>query len=85
MRNRLCTLARLEVKGADQGGDPPPGTQSHPLSPSQPERGRFLHFHSVTFWVGNAKQVEAWARPWSGQRAGRREGLGDRGGLQLSL
>ncbi|KAK1328621.1 hypothetical protein QTO34_012194 [Cnephaeus nilssonii] len=57
MRNRLCTLARLEVKGADQGGDPPPGTQSHPLSPSQPERGRFLHFHSVTFWVGNAKQA----------------------------
>ncbi|VTJ59875.1 Hypothetical predicted protein [Marmota monax] len=23
----------------------------------QPERGRFLHFHSVTFWVGNAKQA----------------------------
>ncbi|XP_036869900.2 4-hydroxyphenylpyruvate dioxygenase isoform X3 [Manis javanica] len=23
----------------------------------KPERGRFLHFHSVTFWVGNAKQA----------------------------
>uniref|UniRef100_A0A8B9WUW1 4-hydroxyphenylpyruvate dioxygenase n=1 Tax=Bos mutus grunniens TaxID=30521 RepID=A0A8B9WUW1_BOSMU len=23
----------------------------------KPERGRFLHFHSVTFWVGNAKQI----------------------------
>lgn len=23
----------------------------------QPERGQFLHFHSLTFWVGNAKQV----------------------------
>ncbi|VTJ59879.1 4-hydroxyphenylpyruvate dioxygenase isoform X1 [Marmota monax] len=24
---------------------------------AKPERGRFLHFHSVTFWVGNAKQA----------------------------
>ncbi|XP_010602694.1 4-hydroxyphenylpyruvate dioxygenase isoform X5 [Fukomys damarensis] len=24
---------------------------------AKPERGRFLHFHSVTFWVGNAKQI----------------------------
>ncbi|XP_020019263.1 4-hydroxyphenylpyruvate dioxygenase isoform X1 [Castor canadensis] len=23
----------------------------------KPEKGRFLHFHSVTFWVGNAKQA----------------------------
>uniref|UniRef100_A0A670JUY9 4-hydroxyphenylpyruvate dioxygenase n=1 Tax=Podarcis muralis TaxID=64176 RepID=A0A670JUY9_PODMU len=23
----------------------------------KPERGRFLHFHSLTFWVGNAKQA----------------------------
>ncbi|KAG8146045.1 hypothetical protein E2320_012461 [Naja naja] len=23
----------------------------------KPARGRFLHFHSVTFWVGNAKQA----------------------------
>uniref|UniRef100_A0A7N4PKH8 4-hydroxyphenylpyruvate dioxygenase n=1 Tax=Sarcophilus harrisii TaxID=9305 RepID=A0A7N4PKH8_SARHA len=23
----------------------------------QPPRGRFLHFHSITFWVGNAKQA----------------------------
>uniref|UniRef100_A0A8C8Z1F0 4-hydroxyphenylpyruvate dioxygenase n=1 Tax=Prolemur simus TaxID=1328070 RepID=A0A8C8Z1F0_PROSS len=34
------------------------GTQPHP-SLLQPERGRFLHFHSVTFWVGNAKQAAA--------------------------
>ncbi|XP_004843929.1 4-hydroxyphenylpyruvate dioxygenase isoform X1 [Heterocephalus glaber] len=26
---------------------------------AKPERGRFLHFHSVTFWVGNAKQAAA--------------------------
>uniref|UniRef100_A0A0N8ETK4 4-hydroxyphenylpyruvate dioxygenase n=1 Tax=Heterocephalus glaber TaxID=10181 RepID=A0A0N8ETK4_HETGA len=26
---------------------------------AKPERGRFLHFHSVTFWVGNAKQASA--------------------------
>ncbi|XP_046302074.1 4-hydroxyphenylpyruvate dioxygenase-like [Marmota monax] len=24
---------------------------------AKPVRGRFLHFHSVTFWVGNAKQA----------------------------
>jgi len=23
----------------------------------QPDKGRFLHFDHVTFWVGNAKQV----------------------------
>ncbi|XP_044296626.1 4-hydroxyphenylpyruvate dioxygenase [Varanus komodoensis] len=23
----------------------------------KPDRGRFLHFHSLTFWVGNAKQA----------------------------
>uniref|UniRef100_A0A6J0UCL8 4-hydroxyphenylpyruvate dioxygenase n=1 Tax=Pogona vitticeps TaxID=103695 RepID=A0A6J0UCL8_9SAUR len=23
----------------------------------KPEKGRFLHFHSLTFWVGNAKQA----------------------------
>uniref|UniRef100_A0A4X1UAB3 4-hydroxyphenylpyruvate dioxygenase n=1 Tax=Sus scrofa TaxID=9823 RepID=A0A4X1UAB3_PIG len=26
----------------------------------KPERGRFLHFHSVTFWVGNAKQAASY-------------------------
>lgn len=35
-----------------------PGTHPPRSSLMQPERGRFLHFHSVTFWVGNAKQVE---------------------------
>ncbi|OWK14660.1 HPD, partial [Cervus elaphus hippelaphus] len=25
-----------------------------------PESGRFLHFHSVTFWVGNAKQAASY-------------------------
>ncbi|KAJ7419337.1 4-hydroxyphenylpyruvate dioxygenase [Willisornis vidua] len=23
----------------------------------KPTRGRFIHFHSITFWVGNAKQI----------------------------
>ncbi|XP_019394277.1 PREDICTED: 4-hydroxyphenylpyruvate dioxygenase isoform X1 [Crocodylus porosus] len=26
----------------------------------KPERGRFLHFHSITFWVGNAKQAASY-------------------------
>lgn len=52
--------------------DPLPGLSLAPSLLLQPEKGRFLHFHSVTFWVGNAKQVEARARCWSGQRAGKK-------------
>lgn len=47
----------LEV-GVRWKGNLLPGIQLQPSSVLQPERGRFLHFHSVTFWVGNAKQVE---------------------------
>ncbi|KAI1233122.1 4-hydroxyphenylpyruvate dioxygenase, partial [Lamprotornis superbus] len=25
-----------------------------------PQRGRFIHFHSITFWVGNAKQAASY-------------------------
>ncbi|KAM4827569.1 4-hydroxyphenylpyruvate dioxygenase isoform 2-T2 [Thomomys bottae] len=37
--------------------DKGPKPQLHPFFLPQPEKGRFLHFHSVTFWVGNAKQA----------------------------
>lgn len=48
-------------------GDPSPLTLFRPTSrdsvlPFSPQPGAgadSLHFHSVTFWVGNAKQVEA--------------------------
>ncbi|XP_041266203.1 4-hydroxyphenylpyruvate dioxygenase isoform X3 [Onychostruthus taczanowskii] len=26
----------------------------------KPQRGRFIHFHSITFWVGNAKQAASY-------------------------
>ncbi|KFR04892.1 4-hydroxyphenylpyruvate dioxygenase, partial [Opisthocomus hoazin] len=29
-----------------------------------PLRGRFVHFHSITFWVGNAKQVRGTGSWW---------------------
>lgn len=61
------------VETGDQGGGQgTPLLSASPLLSSQPERGRFLHFHSVTFWVGNAKQVEARARRWGRRRKGRR-------------
>lgn len=67
MRSPFCGLAAGVGGWGDKGSDPCPGTQPRPLSPSQPERGRFVHFHSVTFWVGNAKQV----RPGQGVGRGR--------------
>lgn len=83
MRNRLCILARLRGGGADQGGDPPPGTISPPLSSSARERPiPPLPLCDLLGWQCQAGrglgEVLGWAE-------GGRAGLGDRGGLQLSL
>uniref|UniRef100_A0A6I8NYV1 4-hydroxyphenylpyruvate dioxygenase n=1 Tax=Ornithorhynchus anatinus TaxID=9258 RepID=A0A6I8NYV1_ORNAN len=57
----LCRLPAGTVHAAPPAHNPSRGTHltmtTYTDKGEKPLRGRFLHFHSVTFWVGNAKQA----------------------------